>query len=164
MDLNWIKSAFTGSATEFVGAVGNVIDKFHLSPGDANALKTAIMDADTKRMAEVQSTIRTEIDSKSKIIVAEMNQTDKYTKRARPTLIYFGLIIIALNYLIFPLIYDIFADVKQWTASLPVEFWAAWGGAVSIWSIGRTAETMGKNNKATSTVTGQAVVNKLWDK
>lgn len=164
MVLDWLKSAFSGSTGSFVNTVTDVISEFHLSPEDENKFKMAVMEADAKRMAEVESTVRTELDAKSKIIVAEMNQSDKYTKRARPTLVYFGLAVIALNYLFFPLIYDVFSDVKTWTVELPVEFWAAWGGAVSIWSIGRSAEYMGKNNKATSAVTGQSVVSKLWDK
>ena len=41
---------------------------------------------------------------------------------------------------------------------LPTEFWLAWGGIVSTWSIGRSAERRGARNKAVSLVTGNKLI------
>jgi len=37
---------------------------------------------------------------------------------------------------------------------MPAEFWMAWSGVVSIWSIGRSAERRGAQNKAINVITG----------
>lgn len=109
------------------------------------------------------------------IIVAEMNQGDVYTKRARPTVVYGGLLFIAMTSVIFPIvakcvmIYSIWINqgsVAAETAatkimelsqiSLPSEFWWAWGSVVSIWSIGRSAEKRGMANKLIEQIVGSA--------
>jgi len=87
------------------------------------------------------------------IIVAEMAQTDSFTKRARPMLIYAGLLFIFLVHVAFPIIAFI-SGKAQPLLSLPAEFWWAWSATVGIWSIGRSAERMGSQNKAVGIITG----------
>jgi len=87
--------------------------------------------------------------AKAQIISAEMQQQDNYTKRARPTVVYGGLVMIAINYVIFPLIGRFLALYKGADVvylklveplQLPTEFWVAWGGVVGTWILGRSAE------------------------
>jgi len=113
---------------------------------------------------------------KRDIIVAELQQSDLFTKRARPSVIYSGLIFIALNYFIFPFIIDMFqcclilgignitADqVKQLSElgkfQLPNQFWVAWTSICSVYAWGRSQEKKGKSdneiiNKVVSAITG----------
>lgn len=102
------------------------------------------------------------------IIVAEMNQQDGYTKRARPTVVYAGLAFIGLVYIVIPTIIktillikisalspDQIAGLREYMElALPGEFWMAWGSVVSIWSIGRSAEKNGATNKIIQMITG----------
>jgi len=106
--------------------------------------------------------------AKAEIIVAEMRQGDNYTKRARPTVVYGGLVMIALNYVIFPVATRLIMAFGSPTEvammrpllepiNLPTEFWVAWGGIVSTWVLGRSAEkkAMGGNiGKIASLITG----------
>jgi len=108
------------------------------------------------------------VESKKEIMVAELNQGDKYTKRARPTLIYVGLASMVLNNIILPFFIDLvmifmnsrfddtqlkmLGDVGNY--NLPGEFWVAWGGAAGIYSIGRSLEKRGTTNKLISAITG----------
>lgn len=108
------------------------------------------------------------IDAQKSIIVAEMQQGDNYTKRARPTVVYAGLAFIALVHVILPFALKIIAvfmidsltpeqlsDLKDlMSIKLPGEFWAAWGAVVSIWSIGRSSERRGMSNKLITMITG----------
>ena len=93
------------------------------------------------------------IESKKSIIVAEMQQADTYTKRARPTLVYAGLFFIFLVNVIFPVI-AFFTRGEVPDISLPQEFWWAWSGVCGVWVIGRSAEKRGAKNNLLSMITG----------
>ena len=93
------------------------------------------------------------IDSQKSIIVAEMQQADNYTKRARPTLVYSGLVFIFLVHVAFP-IAAFFTSKPMPTITLPTEFWWAWSGVCGIWVMGRSAEKRGITGKITSLITG----------
>ena len=110
----------------------------------------------------------TVIEAQRSIIVAEMQQGDNFTKRARPSVVYMGLLFIGLVHVLFPIAIKLIMAFKaasltpeqltQLTSllglSLPGEFWAAWGSVVSIWSIGRSVERRGAVNKVISMITG----------
>jgi len=107
--------------------------------------------------------IETRDKAKAQIIAAEMAQGDNYTKRARPTVVYGGLLMIALNYVIFPILAKIAAisngmpegiDTVFEPVNLPTEFWWAWGGVVSAWVFGRSMEKKGNVGQLTSLITG----------
>lgn len=93
------------------------------------------------------------IEAQQSIIVAEMQQADNYTKRARPTLVYAGLFFIFLVHVCFPLI-AYFTKEQLPGLSLPEEFWWAWSGVCGIWVIGRSAEKRGAAGKVVSMITG----------
>lgn len=100
------------------------------------------------------------IESQQSIIMSEMSQGDNFTKRARPCIVYFGLIAIGLVHVILPMIawVTLITTGKPLTDMplilLPGEFWATWGGVCSIWVIGRTVEKRGPVNKLVSKITG----------
>jgi hypothetical protein len=88
------------------------------------------------------------VQAKASIMTAEMNQEDKYTKRGRPTIIYAGLAFIGLVHVVFPIIAWAALMLKGGPITLPAialpdEFWMAWGGAVSIYILGRSSEKAG---------------------
>ena len=89
------------------------------------------------------------IEAQRSVIVAEMNQADVYTKRARPSIVYMGLAFIGLVHVALPVIAWIsltaygrpLADMPA--INLPTEFWWAWSGVCGVWVIGRTMEKNG---------------------
>jgi len=87
------------------------------------------------------------------IIVAEMQQGDSYTKRARPTIVYAGLLFIFLMHVFLPG-YAFFFNKAVPTLTLPEEFWWAWGGVCSVWVIGRSTEKRGTKNRLVEMITG----------
>ena len=94
------------------------------------------------------------LDAKKNILVAELNQSDNYTKRARPSVVYMGLIFIAIVYIIFPIATFITKNEMP-KLELPQEFWFAWGSVVSVWSIGRSYEKSGGTNSTIKKITGK---------
>ena len=91
-----------------------------------------------------------------------MQSGDNFTKRARPTLVYAGLAMIAWKYCLAPVAVAL-AGVDLPDVDFPAEFWLAWGGAVSIWSIGRSQERAGVQNKLVSHITGNKPAKSLLE-
>jgi len=99
---------------------------------------------------------------------AEAKQDDKFTKRLRPTVGYTGLAVIVWNNAILPTIgtliqlitqlsqrvQTIDIDPSQFIIDLPSEFWWAWGGVMSVYVVGRSAEKTGYSNRLISFITG----------
>jgi hypothetical protein len=105
-----------------------------------------------ERFLAVQNQVTSELQAKERIIVAELQQGDNYTKRARPTIIYAGLFIIFANWLTSAI------AAIGWPAielpPLPTELWVTWGAVTGTYSIGRSAEKRGVENAFTRLVTG----------
>ena len=115
-----------------------------------------------KRDAEIEDTLRSEIQLKERILVTELAKDDSYTKRARPTVVYAGLVFIAFNYVIVPIVSDMLGQ-KMGPFELPTEFWYGWSGIVATWTVGRSFEKKGVSNQLTQKITGNRQVSSLLD-
>jgi hypothetical protein len=151
-------SGFVDKLTGFLGgglveSVSGVADRFIQTDDEKAAFKVEMEKVLQQRDSEIEQTSRKELSAKASIIVAEMNQGDNYTKRARPTVVYFGLAVIFFNYCFVPLIQVISEEVIA-PFALPTEFWLAWGGTVNVYSVGRSMEKRGSRNKFTQAVVG----------
>jgi len=93
------------------------------------------------------------VDAQKSIMVAEMQQGDNYTKRARPTLVYAGLVFIFMVHVAFPILAYLSKDTLP-ALSLPEEFWWAWSGVCGVWVLGRSAEKRGAGGKLVGMITG----------
>ena len=157
-----------GSALDFAGGL---LDRFWP--------KSASLEEKAKAVSAIAPLIQERDDgvvkAKRDVMIAELNQGDTYTKRARPSVIYGGLVFIGLNYVIFPgmikimvavaLVFgtaEALATAKAMASELsgltklelPAGFWAAWGGISGVWAISRTAERRGSTNKLIQMITG----------
>ena len=94
------------------------------------------------------------VEAKKDIIVAEMQQGDEFTKRARPMIVYCGLFFIFLVHVALPFI-AFFSGRPMPELKLPQEFWWAWGGVCSIWVIGRSAEKAKAGGKLVDMIVGK---------
>lgn len=157
--MSWFTNLFSGGVSSIVDSVADVADRFIETDEEKKAFKLKAQELVQKRMSEIETTARAELDAKQNIIVAELQQGDNYTKRARPTVVYFGLVVILYNYCLIPTIgvlINVFSEspFDMPVFELPVEFWVAWGGIVSTWTIGRSAEKRGNMNRLTGLITG----------
>lgn len=100
------------------------------------------------------------LDTQKAVMTSEMTQGDNFTKRARPSIVYFGLFAIGLVNVLLPVVAWIVltATGKPLTnmpkIELPPQFWMTWGGVCSVWIIGRSTERFGIANKLTAAITG----------
>jgi hypothetical protein len=122
----------------------SLVDRFF--PPQATAEDKLKAGMELQRMLEERE--NNLVKAKAAIMTAEMAQEDKFTKRGRPTIIYAGLAFIGINYVFFPILawtVLMFKDaaIALPQITLPPEFWMAWGGAVSIYILGRSSEKSG---------------------
>ena len=112
----------------------------------------------SKLQSEVQAAVVKELEAKERIIVAELQQGDLFTKRARPTIVYAGLLFAVVD-AIFKAV-AVFGGVPEGievpTSFMPAQFWLAWGGVCSIYVVGRTAEKRQSTNKVMKAVSNVA--------
>lgn len=161
---NWFSKLFSGSVGSVVESVGSLADKFIQTDDEKAAFRIQVEQLLQQRDSEIEQTIRAELQAKERVLVAELQQGDTYTKRARPTVVYAGLGFIFLNYVLFPLVARFISDVDSSPlAELPTDFWFAWGGICSSWVIGRSMEKRGVRNPVLSTITGTKPPSKLLD-
>jgi len=136
-----------------IGSVADLakglLDRFWPPAMDPEAKARLQMELETKLQEREDKLVGVQRD----IIVAEMQQSDNFTKRARPMIVYSGLLFIFLVHVVFP-IAAAFGSKPMPEISLPSEFWMAWGGVCSIWVIGRSAEKSGINNAIVKSITG----------
>jgi len=133
--------------------VSQIIGRFKLSPTEAATLAHEVKVLAASREAQMEQTFRAEMAAKEQIITSEMSQSDSYTKRARPSLVYVGLGAIVFNYCFIPLLQTIM-EITVTPFALPSEFWAAWAGTVGLWSIGRSVERTGNKSKIVTLING----------
>ncbi len=155
--MSWITNILSGGAGALVGEIGGIVDQFHLSGEEKQEFKLKLESLLQNRDSEVEQTIRAELQAKERVLVAELQQDDKFTKRARPAIVWAGLLFIAWNYCVIPSLMTLFDKAIQ-PFALPVEFWAAWGGICTTWVIGRSAEKRGSRSKVTNVITGSKAV------
>lgn len=136
--------------------VGDIIDQFKLSPEEKQRFKLEMESMLMQKEQQLEETYRQELTSRADIIKAEMAQGDAYTKRARPTIIYGGLIFIFIVYVLVPVLAYLSGTpaTEMPQIKLPPEFWWAWGTVVSVYGAGRSAEKIGVQNKLTNLMTG----------
>ena len=153
-----ILSALSGG---LIGQVGSLIDNLHTSQEEKEEAKIKMEELLQKRDAEIEETIRTELQAKERVKVAEMNQSDNFTKRARPGVVWVGLGMMCVNFTVIPLIESLSGTALS-VKNFPEEFWWAWSGVVATWSIGRSMERRGVSSnagrQAVSAITGSKVI------
>lgn len=111
-----------------------------------------------EREQRIHDTYRAEMSTSKDIILAELNQSDKYTKRARPTVIYVGLIFVFMEMLgirIAVLEYsEASTAVVESSTTILTSFLYMWGTVVGAYAVGRTVEKRGISNTITKLATG----------
>ncbi|USE03013.1 hypothetical protein JKJ11_25605 [Vibrio sp. SCSIO 43133] len=111
-----------------------------------------------EREKQIHDTYQREISASKDVIVAELHQSDLYTKRARPTVIYAGLLFVFLELLGLrvALLSHLEASsvvIESSTAILSA-FLYMWGTVAGAYALGRSAEKRGISNSVTRLVTG----------
>ena len=158
---------FSEGAGGLLSGIGGIIDKFQLSPKDREQMKLEMEGLLMQKEKDAEDTYRQELQSKTLIMQAELAQGDNYTKRARPTIIYAGLIFIMLelfglrHFFLFHLYADkaVLTDMMKASDGIFQTFLITWASVAGVYSIGRTVEKSGRANQVTNFITGSGAVN-----
>lgn len=151
--MGFLSKLFGGGIGVIAEKIGRVADELHLSGEEKQEFQLKMEALVLERDRMIEESFQEEMKAKSKILVAELTQGDKYTKRARPTVVYGGLLFIFINYVLVPIISRI-AGINYDPLKLPEEFWYGWSGIVATWSVGRSLEKTGARNKIVQGITG----------
>jgi hypothetical protein len=136
-------------AKGLLDGIGGIIDGVTTTDEEKAAANLKVQQLIAAKDAEIEQTIRRTVEAKERILVAELNQSDGYTKRARPSIVYTGLVL-ALGAATARLLgTEIDVDTL-----VPSEFWYAWAGVTGTWVVGRTMEKRGSTNGLVKKVTG----------
>jgi hypothetical protein len=130
---------FSGGIVDIAQGVGNVVDQFVHTDEEKAKAKLALEQVITERMQTLEESARTTVEARMEVTVAEINSGDQYVRRTRPMLARWGLYIIVFNYCVVPLAQQL-AGYTVAAFEMPMYFWAAWGGIVGTWQIGRSFE------------------------
>jgi hypothetical protein len=150
-----LASILGGGIGELADKIGGVVDRFVHTGDEKAAVMIELEKLAQQSASELENTMRTELQTKEKIMVAELTSGDSYTKRARPTVVYAGLVIIFINYVLAPILAR-FAGIQDFPElTLPTEFWYGWSGIVATWSVGRSMERRGSKNNLLSVISGK---------
>ena len=149
-----LKDWIAGGIGALVEKGAEAADRFIQTKDEKAAFKLELEKIAQQAASELEQTMRQELQAKERIMVAELTQGDTYTKRARPTVVYFGLGVIAFNFCLIPVVGYFATGTEMPQLPLPAEFWYAWGGIVATWSVGRTMERRGAGNNLVNIITG----------
>lgn len=141
-----LDTILTGGVSDIVKGVVGIFDSLHTSEEEKQDAERQVFDMVTSRMAVIEQSIQARFRMVTEIIQSEMASGNIYTKSARPTIVYAGLLIHMLN------------AFGQMLGAQPIEvdpnFTYVWGGVCGVWIVGRSAEKAGKRSRATELVTG----------
>ena len=146
-------SIFGDIITKALGPVLGMVDDLHTSGEEKLAVKAQMMETQVALAIELEKASAVEAEAKKAVLVAELQQGDAYTKRARPTVVYAGLVLALVNHVVLPWVSHFVGSAPP-PIELPVMFWTAWGGICGTWVISRTMERRGVQNQMISTITG----------
>lgn len=133
---------------EIITTVSGVVDEFTLSPEEKARLNQEMQRLVLEQFTAVEASVQARFAMVKDIIAAEMAQGDNFTKRARPTVVYVGLVLFLIQVLA-----QLFAGLPH--IEIPVDFTIAWASIVGVWSIGRSFEkATGKTNVISQLATG----------
>lgn len=141
--MSWLSKLAGFDIAGITKSVGDAIDEIHTSDEELINAKGAIEKVKTEaklKTAEIlESSIVQQLKSREGIIRAEMAQGDRYTKWARPTVVYSGILLIFLTSVILPMV-GFYTGREVPALVVPQVFWGGWTIVISVWSTGRTSE------------------------
>jgi hypothetical protein len=171
-----ISEFISGAGTNLIDSVSGAVDKFVTTAEEKEKLKQELLriqgeqqknqrnfilrmeELTQQREKEIEVTIRQELNAKKEVLLAELKQDDRYTKRARPTVVYVGLIFILLELLglrhIIMHYLNIDSEIIANSDQIFKMFLGVWGSVLGVYSIGRSVEKRGTRNAWTSFITG----------
>ncbi|KKL16102.1 hypothetical protein LCGC14_2498930 [marine sediment metagenome] len=131
-------------AKKVIDVIGGGDDSGQVAVMDLEpAIAQAVLERDAARDNAMAETLQSELESRARIIEAEMGQGDTYTKRARPSVVYSGLLMFFLEFGIRAWLVMSGQPMPEGTI-MPGALIAGWTTVTGVWAVGRSAEKIAK--------------------
>lgn len=127
------------SISAVVEPIAETVDALHTSDEEKATAKASLESIVSERFEAQSRVIIETVKARARLSAIEASSGDSYTRRARPTVVYVGLLVLVFNHALYPGLWTLF-EVALPTIDLPSVFWLGWSGIVSTWSIGRSLE------------------------
>lgn len=150
----WIEKIIGSGVGSFIEKAGGVIAKIGEGHTGKKEALIQLQQLATAEFGTVQETLQAELQSKERIIVAELQQDDKFTKRARPFVIYCGpvvaIIIAGMHYAA-----HYMGTTPPPTPEVVYWFFGGWTSFGSVYAFSRSKyDKTAQQNKFSQLVTG----------
>lgn len=123
--------------TDLLSGVASVVDKFTTSPEERLKAQQELLRIEREFHGKYLDFERTLAESRASIITAEANSENKLASSWRPLLMYLFILILAYNYLFYPLI-GVHLDMVQ--LAIPPKLWDLLEIGLGGYIVGRSVE------------------------
>jgi hypothetical protein len=149
----WYDKIIGGGLGAMAEGAASIIEALQAGKIKKHEAEAMLQELKDRELARGHEDFKAELGAKERIIVAELQQGDTFTKRARPFVIYTGpVIVFALAIMYY---------ISWWknttmppTPDFILWYLGAWAGYGSVYAFGRTKEKLGAGNSFTKLVTG----------
>ena len=98
-----------------------------------------VVQRDISRDAQVEESIRTQLETRARIIESDNKSGDKWTRRARPSVVYSGIAMFGIEFIV--RVIAVFSKIDLPDSTLvPEPMIYSWTVVSSVWAGGRTIE------------------------
>lgn len=153
MGLGWLKNLFTGGAGQLLKTVDQVIDNVTTTTEEKMNLELAkerlrfeILKTTSLMEQKAAELVQKDLAGVREQAMAELKSEDSYVRRARPSIIWVGIAVFVVNYIILPAVSFISGKVFA-PVQLPDAFWYTWGSITGGYAFLRTLEKTGTKLK-----------------
>jgi hypothetical protein len=143
--MSFLVGGILEGGAKLLDGVKGLVSEFHLAPEQQAKFELDAQKLIADRDAQLEQTLRQQLESREKIIVAEMQTGDKVTRWARPGIVWAGLLFMGMTNVLIPSA-AFFMSRPMPTLNMDPHFWDAWTIVVSVWAGGRSLEKMGVPN------------------
>jgi hypothetical protein len=149
----WYDKIIGGGLGAMAEGAASIIEALQSGKIKKAEAETMLQELKDKELARTHEDFAVELGAKERIMIAELEQGDNFTKRARPFVIYTGPVIVVL--LILMHYVCVFAKIPiPPTPDFVPWYLGAWASYGSIYAVGRTIEKYGGGSNLTKMVTG----------
>jgi len=153
MALNWLKNLFTGGAAQLLKTVNQVIDNVTTTDEERLQLEIAkerlrfeILQVTSLMEQRAAELVQKDLDGVRKQAMTELRSEDPFVRRARPAIIWTGVAVFVINYIVLPFA-GFVANKAVTPVQLPDMFWYTWGTITGGYAFLRTLEKTGTKLK-----------------
>jgi len=149
----WLKNLFTGGAAQLLKTVDQVIDNVTTTQEEKMKLDIAkeqlrfeILQVTSLMEQKAAELVQKDLEGVRQQAMVELRSEDPFVRRARPAIIWTGVAVFVVNYIVMPAAGFVLSKTVT-PVQLPDMFWYTWGTITGGYAFLRTLEKTGTKIK-----------------